>query len=278
MFFRPHELMIATTTEANTMQLLNLSRISHKYQFRSIETWAISALTMFYIRPGALDDIPSTDPDPLPLTHVTTAPPAFPTPSLVQLTEIATLCERVDLLDAAVARWKRLIGEGKDLALAISLGERFNLRSVLGIAYHAMMLKGKTPWESDPLLTRDQRIRLLCGYYACGKLHDTLPSQPPVLTHSSRCPSNVRCTKAWGMLWKAAFETGPQVLPGIERENILGRTMLAESMIKAIVEKEIPSQGYLDNMPYCRENALLATTMKMREIRDMLPDLFMDDF
>ena len=54
--------------------------------------------------------------------------------------------------------------------------------------------------------------------------------------------------------------------------------MLAESMMKALVEKEIPSQGFLDGMPYCKESALFATTMRVREIKDSLADYFSDDF
>ncbi|OBZ71214.1 hypothetical protein A0H81_08701 [Grifola frondosa] len=133
----PHELMIATSPDANCMQLVHLVRITHKYQFRSIMTWALGALHVYYGRPGAFDTLPPSTAPTLPHSTV----PEYPT--LVQITELAALCERPDLLETALTRWKRLIGEGKDLALAITIGERFNLRSILGLAYHAMMLKGK---------------------------------------------------------------------------------------------------------------------------------------
>ncbi|RPD62285.1 hypothetical protein L226DRAFT_532688 [Lentinus tigrinus ALCF2SS1-7] len=284
----PHELTIAMTADADCTQLLNLVRITHKYQFRSIMTWALSALHHYYSRPGAFDDIittnSSTSAGPLPATNPPTLPhtgglaSSSQPPTLEQLTELAALCERGDLLEATLTRWKRLIGEGRDLALAIAIGERFNLRPIVGLAYHALMLRGKAAWDAERSLTRAQRVRLLAGYYALTKLWDALPSQPPPLTHTARCTSQQRCTKAWGALWRTVLETGTQVMPGLAREDVLGKIMLAESMMKALVEREIPSQGFLDGMPHCRESALVATSMRVREIKEGLADCFSDDF
>ncbi|KAI0755097.1 hypothetical protein C8Q80DRAFT_1093596 [Daedaleopsis nitida] len=282
----PHELTIAMTADADCTRLANLVRITHKYQFRNIMTWALSALHHFYSRPGAFDDIlttASSTPTPLP-THPPTLPglpPASSTlqpPTLEQLTELAALCERADLLENTLTRWKRLIGEGRDLVLAIAVGERFNLRPIVGLAYHALMLRGKAAWDAEVSLSRAQRVRLLAGYYALSKLWDALPAQPPPLTHGARCTSQQRCTKAWGALWRTVLETGTQVMPGLAREDVLGKIMLAESMMKALVDREIPSQGFLDGMPHCKESALVATSMRMREIKESLADYFSDDF
>ena len=275
------------SAEANCTQLANLVRITHKYQFRNIMTWALSALHAYYSRTGAFDDIMTTASSaptpPLP-THVPTLPhtgpglPAARPPTLEQLTELAALCEHRDLLDATIARWKRLIGEGRDLVLAITIGERFNLRAVAGLAYHALMLRGKPAWDAERALSHAQRVRLLAGYYALCKLWDALPGQPPQITHTARCTSQQRCAKAWGTLWRTVLETGTSIMPGLAREDVLAKIMLAESMMKALVEREIPSQGFLDGMPHCRESALVATTMRMREIKDSLADCFVDDF
>lgn len=267
--------MRVTSPEANCTQLVNLTRITHKYQFRSIEAWALGALNAHYSHPSAFDALPSSNPPALPHPHQQTIESP---PSLVQITELAALCERADLLASAVARWKRQIGEGKDLAVAIDIGERYNLRSMLGLAYHAMMLLGKSHWDQDPLLTREQKIKLLSGAYSLGKFCDALPSQSPPLQHSARCTSQQRCNKSWAGLWKAVLETSTQLMPGMQREDVLGRLMLAESMVKALMEKEIPSQGFLDGMPHCRESALFATTLRVREFRDSLADHFSDDF
>lgn len=265
--------------DANPSQLVALARITNKYQFRSLELWALGALNIYYSRPGAFDDVPTTHPPallPSTLPHTGSCTPSQP--SLVQLTELAALCERPDLLDAALARWKRLIGEGKDLALAITVGERFNLRQMLGLAYHAMMLKGKPSWDADAHLTRDQRIRLLCGYYSLAKLWDGLPAAPPLLTHTARCTSAARCSKSFAHMWKIMLETATQVIPTLQREDVLGKVMVAESMMKALVQGDIPSQGLLDGVQNCKENALFATSVRIREIKDSLAEHFTDEF
>jgi len=272
----PHELMIAMTQEANSTLLLNLARISHKYQFRSIETWSLGALHNLYSYPGAIDALPSVHPPALPHPHPHHSETPSPSPSLLQITELAALCERADLLTIAVQRWKRQIGEGKDLALAIEIGERFNLRQMLGLAYHAMMLKGKTHWDSEQSLTRDQRVRLLAGYYNLSKLWDTFSAQPPTLQHNARCTSQQRCSKAWGLLWKAALDaTSPMTL---SKDDLLNHLMLVESMLKTMIAGEIPSQGFLDGIPHCQENAMYSATLRIREIKDGLADYFSDDF
>ncbi|KAL6302003.1 hypothetical protein BKA93DRAFT_737701 [Sparassis latifolia] len=267
----PHELMLATTPDANCMQLVHLARITHKYQFRSIETWALGALHIFYSRPGAFD-LPGIPPG---LPH-TTPPPEVP--SLVAITELAALCERQDLMELTVAQWKHQIGEGKDLARAIGIGERLNLRGMLGLAYHAMMLKGKLHWDAEPALTREQRVRLLCGYYTLGKLWESLPAQPPALSHSARCTSQQRCSKAWGALWKAVLELGTEIIPGLQREDVLARLVLAECTIKSLIERDLQVQGVSDRLPHCKESALIATTMRVRDFREALSDYFSDDF
>ncbi|KAH9936087.1 uncharacterized protein B0H18DRAFT_972097 [Fomitopsis serialis] len=270
----PHELMSATSSDANCTMLVNLARVAHKYQFRSIETWVLSAVHNYYSRPGAFDPVPTTTPPTLP-----PAAPANAPPSLEQLTELAALCERSDLLDLAIARWKKQIGEGKDLALAIIIGERLSLRPIVGLAYHAMMLKGRAHWETESTLSRDQRVRLLSGYYALTKMWEALPGQPPPLSHTVRCTSNQRCNKAFGQLWKAVLEGGSDILPGLQREDVLTKLMLAESTIKVLLENNghVLLGQPVDGLPTCKESALVVTAFKVREFKDSLTDYFMDD-
>jgi hypothetical protein len=265
---RPNELMIAMTNDANCIQLVHIARLAHKYQFRSIEQWASAALSRYYVRLGAFDGLATVTSDAEELTHC---------PTLTQITEIAGLCENQELLDAAVLKWRRLVAEGKDVALAIGIAESLNIRPLLGLAYHAMMLTGRAHWDGEPLLNRNQRVRLLAGHYSLGKLWESMPSQPPPLTHTGRCTSQQRCSKAWVQLWKAVLEMGTQILP-LQTVDVLGKLMLAESCMKALVEGDIPSQGLLEGMPYCKENALHATSAKLQEIRETLADHFNDDF
>ncbi|OJA09328.1 hypothetical protein AZE42_05459 [Rhizopogon vesiculosus] len=258
----PHELTLALTPKANTSQLFNLARITHKYEFRSIEAWALGALTTLYTRPSQ-SGAPSVE--------------DAEGPSLVQLTELASLCEQRDLLDVATLRWKRLLASGKDIALAIGVAERLNLRILIGFAYHAMMLQGREVWDNDVLLTRAQRIRLLSGHYALGRLWERLPSEPPVLAHSPRCSggAQVRCNQAWAALWRSTLDMGRQVLP-LPYADVVGKLMLAESVAKALVELEIPTQGMLDGMPWCKDNVLAAVAGKLKEVQESLADYFTD--
>jgi len=252
--------MVTLTPKANSLQLFHLARITHKYQFRSIETWALNALTKCYTRPIPAPSFDEAD-----------------VPTLLQITELAALCEQRELLDSAITRWKRLLGEGKDIALALSVSERLNLRGLLGLSYYSMMLKGRDYWESDHLLTRSQRIRLLSGHYNLSRLWERLPNEPPMLTHSTRCTggSTVRCNQAWGALWKSILDMGKQVLL-LQYADVPGKMMLAESLIKALVGGEIPTQGILDGIPWCKENALVVTSSKVKEIQDSLAEYFSD--
>lgn len=174
--------MIAMTNDANCMQLVHIARLSHKYQFKSIETWASMALSRYYRQLGAFDGmptVPNDNDDPQ-------------TPSLTQITELAGLCENQELLELAVVKWRRLVLEGKDVALAIGMAETLNIRPLLGLAYHSMMLAGRSNWDAEPLLTRNQKVRLLAGHYSLSKMWEFMPANPPPLPHTVRCTSQQR--------------------------------------------------------------------------------------
>ncbi|KAF8558324.1 hypothetical protein OG21DRAFT_1433586 [Imleria badia] len=255
----PHELESAMTAKAISLKLFNLARITHKYEFRAIESWALDKLKAIYMRPmhSHIDDAEG--------------------PNLVQLTELASLCEQRDLLEAATVRWKRLITSSKDVALAIGMAERLNLRSLLGLAYHAMLLQGREVWDADQLLTRTHRIRLLSGHYALGRLCERLPNEPPILQHHPRCTGSVqvRCNQSWAGLWRSTLDMGKHGLL-LQHADVIGRLSLAESILKAFIEREIPTHGLLDAMPWCKESALVATSGKLKETQESLADYFID--
>jgi hypothetical protein len=189
---------------ADASLLARLAHAAHKYQFRALEGWALQQLHAHYARPGALDD-----------------------GELEQLTDLAALCARSDLLDACVARWKRAVFEGADVARAVGVAERHGLRPLLGLAYHAMLLQGRDVWDADPGLSRAQRVRLLSGHYSLGALWAALPASPPPLTHSARCTAPARCAKAWAALWARTLELGAGVLTHAY-PDALGKLVMAE--------------------------------------------------
>ena len=49
-----------------------------------------------------------------------------------------------------------------------------------------------------------------------------------------------------------------------------------ESVMKALVERKIPTQGMLDAMPWYRDSALAATANKVKEMQDTMADYFTD--
>ncbi|KAJ7143507.1 hypothetical protein C8R43DRAFT_1014442 [Mycena crocata] len=257
----PAEVAFSMTVQANDLQLIHLARIAHKYQFRSTELWALSALTKYHSNTAAS-----------PLVQ-----------NLVQITELSILCDCEALLAAAVAKWKRLLGEGRAVAVAIGVAERLNLRALLGLAYYSMMLKGRDVWDSDPQLNARQRIRLLSGHYNLIKLCEDLPSSPPRLTHDHSCVRKGRCKNAFAALWKVILTSKDGGLVGqvlkLQSADLLAKVMLAESIIRAFAEGNIPSIDLSESGEMhekCLQIALHAAQEKVKDVQDNLVDLFSD--
>jgi len=68
---------------------------------------------------------------------------------------------------------------------------------------------------------------------------------------------------------------GRQVLP-LHYADVVGKLTLTESVLKALVEREIPTQGMLDGMPWCKDNVLVAVAGKVKEVQESLADYFTD--
>ncbi|KAJ6508369.1 hypothetical protein C8R45DRAFT_441074 [Mycena sanguinolenta] len=257
----PAELALAMTSQANDLQLIHLARIAHKYQFRSTESWALSALTAYHSNTGGSNSVQN----------------------LVQITELSILCDCKALLDAAVTKWKRLLGEGRAVAVAIGVAERLDLRSLLGLAYYSMMLKGREVWDSDPQLNARQRVRLLSGHYNLIRLCEELPSSPPRLTHDHSCVRKGKCKNAFAAFWKLILTTKDGGLAGqvlkLQSADLLAKVMLAESIIRAFAEGNIPNLDLSESGEMhekCLQIALQAAHDKVKEVQDNLVDLFSD--
>jgi hypothetical protein len=258
---RPAEIAFSMTVQANDLQLIQLARIAHKYQFRSTEQWALSALTTYHSNTAGSSSVQN----------------------LVQITELSILCDYKALLNAAVTKWKRLLGEGRAVAVAIGVAERLNLRSLLGLAYYSMMLKGRDVWDSDPQLNARQRIRLLSGHYNLIKLCEDLPSCPPRLTHDHSCVRKGKCKNAFAAFWKLILTSKDGGLVGqvlkVQSSDLLAKVMLAESIIRAFAEGNIPTLDLSESGEMhekCLQIALHAAQDKVKEVQDNLVDLFSD--
>ncbi|KAJ7643857.1 hypothetical protein FB45DRAFT_896290 [Roridomyces roridus] len=266
----PAEIAVSMTIQANDLQLIHLARIAHKYQFRSTEMWALSALTQFHSNsPASGGGSP-------------------PVQNLVQITELSILCEYEPLRNAAVAKWNRLLGEGRAVAVAIGVAERLNLRKLLGLAYYSMMLKGREVWDSDPQLNARQRVRLLSGHYNLIKLCEDLPNTPPRLTHDSSCIRKGKCKNAFGALWKLVLTTKEGGLVGqvmkLQSADLLAKVMLAESVVRAYVEgnisqldlSSVEGVGEVQMHEKCLPIALAASQDKVKEVQEHLVEWFSD--
>ncbi|KAJ3730583.1 hypothetical protein C8R42DRAFT_558506, partial [Lentinula raphanica] len=203
----PADVFAMPSTQPQLNRLIGIARIAHKYAFRTTESWALSVLTMCVCQ---APDTPSAGRSIVSSTEL-----------LIQLTEVAVLCAHDELHEAVEPIWADLLfaGQTHDIVSAIGLADRYTaqLRPLLGLAYYLMMLKGKEEWlksasgddEGDPekmkkpRLTRDQRIRLLSGYYNLSRACESLPSNPPKLTHhpSSAAHAHARCGESWDTLW-----------------------------------------------------------------------------
>ncbi|KAJ3823304.1 hypothetical protein EV361DRAFT_794742 [Lentinula raphanica] len=235
----PADVFAMPSTQPQLNRLIGIARIAHKYAFRTTESWALSVLTMCVCQapdtPSGHDIHGDVEADTEAGRSIVSS-----TELLIQLTEVAVLCAHDELHEAVEPIWADLLfaGQTHDIVSAIGLADRYTaqLRPLLGLAYYLMMLKGKEEWlksasgddEGDPekmkkpRLTRDQRIRLLSGYYNLSRACESLPSNPPKLTHHPSCympaqqaqqaiglggagtaaaHAHARCGESWDTLW-----------------------------------------------------------------------------
>lgn len=274
----PAEVFAMPSSTTQLVRLISIARIAHKYAFRTTEAWALTVLTMCVCQSGTqappTPDEAATNlmglPVPLGFVGSNDNPIASSTSILIQLTEVAVLCAHDELHEAVEPIWADLLfaGQTKDIVSAMTIADRYKaqLRPLLGLAYYLMMLKGKDEWcnydddedmdhgegkakgeNPKPRLTRDQRIRLLTGYYNLSRACDTLSSTPPKLTHHPSCflpaqqaqasiglggagaaaaHAHARCSEAWETLWATlAMSTVANLRP-------LGDTSTQLPMIK----------------------------------------------
>lgn len=238
-------------------KLASLARMAHKYQFKSTEMWSLGCLSRTF------DGLKSIDPE-----------------ILARVTRVAALCDDPTLLAHLTLLWKRLIGRGEAVALAIVVADELKLRSILGVAYHAMMLKGRAAWLEEPLLNSAHRIRLLNGHYTIIQIQTELSSTPPNFMHDSSCVRPARCEVGWRNLWTVLTGDADgildQVLP-LTAANLLGKLKLAHTVLLTLTRRDIPDQGLLRAIePNCMQLALKATCEKVKQIETEVADYFVD--
>ncbi|KAJ8084985.1 hypothetical protein PM082_003762 [Marasmius tenuissimus] len=259
----PAEIFQVPNTQSAVVRYINLARIANKYSFRTTENWALHVLTVCQ-------------------TNSSVVPPP---PILTQLTEVAVLCNHEELHEAVEPMWADLLfaGQTEDIISAMTVADKLNLRPLLGLAYYLMMLKGREEWDSSTL-TREQRIRLLSGYYNISRACEALPTTAPTLVHHSTCFINAKCGEAWQALWttmvyKMMGDGGHEaaaVASRVPMVDLLRKLHLANHLLEKLINGESPLEVPSNMSKNCLRNGLNASEETVNDVLYGLADCFVE--
>ncbi|TFK27545.1 hypothetical protein FA15DRAFT_666220 [Coprinopsis marcescibilis] len=142
----PHELQSVTSPTADLSRLINIARISNKYSFKSVETWALGAIQDYVNRKPS--PILCTIPSPDSYTYFARengrdSPQAEDnTTHLTRLISLAQLCGHAPLLDTMINFLRELMSTSLNYAyLAMTLADDLDLKGLRGAAYLEVMQK-----------------------------------------------------------------------------------------------------------------------------------------
>ncbi|KII86668.1 hypothetical protein PLICRDRAFT_43310 [Plicaturopsis crispa FD-325 SS-3] len=296
----PHELMVVHSPQASLPPLIDIAMISHKYAFKSLETWALDAIQEYVNRK------PSPILASIPVTYTFGSTPAvtvsststkgkakhdgFTLESTAQLTSLirlAVMCDHARLLATVINLLRQLMSQSLQYAyLAMTLADELDLRSLRGAAYLEVMQKAvvvrRTPSpngaaEGDVdadgrlLVSPAQQLRLLSGYYRLTSAWERLRLSPPAFEHAPSCGATWHqhgCTQSWQDFWKE--KTRAESVLALGLADVLGR-------LRAI-SKEFERWGSATYMHHdCRMAARRGINDTLKRIEDALPDYFSED-
>ncbi|KAJ7601046.1 hypothetical protein C8J56DRAFT_767528 [Mycena floridula] len=144
----PPELISIHSSGADLTQLIDIARISNKYSFKSLETWALDAIQEFV----NLKPCPILNSIPAPALYsfsqdasssmTTSAGTVESTAQLTRLVRLAQMCNHERLLDTMIALLRQLMSSSLQYAyLAMNLADELDLRALRGTAYLEVMQK-----------------------------------------------------------------------------------------------------------------------------------------
>jgi len=118
------------------------------------------------------------------------------------------------------------------------------------------------------IVTREQQLRLLAGFYRLTSLWDKLRALPPHFEHSHSCGATWHqqgCTQSWLEFWKEKTRSDSVMSLGLA--DIIGRLKL--------MQKDYDRWGSATYMHVdCRTNAKRTIGEIIKRVEDMLPDFF----
>jgi len=118
------------------------------------------------------------------------------------------------------------------------------------------------------IITREQQLRLLAGYYRLTTVWDKLRLTPPHFEHAISCGASWHqqgCTQSWLEWWKEKTRSDSVMNLGLA--DIIGRLRL--------LQKDYDRWGTATYMHLdCRNNAKKAIVDVIKRVEDALPDFF----
>ena len=294
---RPHELSEVTAPQITTRyldRLIDIARISFKYHFKSLEIWALDVINDHVTRKSSpVFAFPSTS-----LGLNANAGSALASPAAIasngalvsRLMRLAQLCGHERLLGTMINVLQHLMSYSIQYAhLAMTLADELDLRALRGIAYFEVMQKGDVvtrgqALQADPsldekaiidaegrlIISHEQKMRLLTGYYRLTMVWERLRATPLSFEHAAACGATWHqhgCTQCWLDFWKEKTK-GDSVM-GLGLADVIGR-------LRAIGQEfaKWGSATYMHND--CRLTARKAIQDKIKQIEDALSDYFDD--
>lgn len=268
---------------------MNIARISNKYSFKTIETWALDAIQV-YVNRTIIP--PSTFGAPI---------PRFPGPNsnikstaqLTQLFRLAQLCNHQPLLTTMITIVRQLMSVSLQYAyLAMTLADELDLRSLRGAAYLEVMqntqvvkrakVNGISASPAEVVAVDDtsggdrlvvnkaQQVRLLAGYYRLTDAWERLRMTPPHFDHAVSCGATWHqhgCNQSWVDFWKEKTRTDAILSLGLA--DVLGRLRQ--------VQKDYDRWGSATYMHHdCRTAARRSISETIKTVETALPDYFAD--
>ncbi|OCH92654.1 hypothetical protein OBBRIDRAFT_818230 [Obba rivulosa] len=283
----PHELVQISTVHTDISKLIDIARVANKYSYKSVETWALDVL----------DDYVNRRPPPL-------IPPSD-TPNLDELVaekgaevsrvmRLAHQCDHQPLLTSMITTLRKLMGVSIRYAhLAMTLADELNLRALRGAAYLEVMQKAEVVARRDAggitggavvnsfgddtiddegrlVVTREQQLRLLSGYYRLTAVWERLRTKTLNFEHAATCGATwhqQQCAQSWLDFWKEKTRSDGVLTLGLA--DVLGRLK--------VLARECDRWGAATYMHHeCRMVARKSIQDKIKEIEEALPDYFVE--
>ncbi|KAK7028830.1 hypothetical protein VNI00_014843 [Paramarasmius palmivorus] len=292
----PPDLCQVTSSGADLTLLIDIARISNKYSFKSMETWALDAIQSYVERKPSPLFLSLAGQGALALSGAETSLATNPTPvpgiessaQLTKLIQLAQLCGHERLLSTMVGLLRQLMSKSLQYAyLAMTLADELDLRALRGAAYLEVMQRatvvrrgstaiaiphqGDLDEEGRLVITPAQQLRLLTGYWHLTRTWERIRVSPPQFVHATACGATWHqhgCTQSWVEFWKDKTKGDAVLLLGLA--DVMGRLRQ--------VQKDYDRWGSATYMHHdCRVAARRSIADLIKRVEEKLPDYFSDD-